>query len=96
MACQAGLKGRCTMKNVIYRLDSILCTKSYVGEMKRPVRERLLEHRRAALNRDMQNPRGAHYDTEHIGGSVQRSLSQPRLSVGLEIMWIESAEKPSK
>ena len=35
-----------------------------------PIRERLLEHRRAALNRDMQNPWGAHYGTEHIGESV--------------------------
>ena len=65
MACQADLRGRCTMKNVIYKLDCTLCTKSYVGEMKRPIRERLLEHRRAALNRHMQNPWRAHYGTEH-------------------------------
>ena len=71
MACQVGLQGRCTMKNVIYRLDCILCTKSYVGETKRPIRERLLEHRRAALNRDMQSPWGAHYSIEHNVEQVQ-------------------------
>ena len=70
LACQAGLKGRCTTKNVIYRLDCILCAKSYVGETKRPIRERLLEHRRAALSRDTQNPWGAHFGTEHSGEAV--------------------------
>ena len=65
MACQAGLEGRCTTKNVIYRLDCTLCSKSYIGETKRPVRERLLEHWRAALNRDVQNPWRAHYSTKH-------------------------------
>jgi hypothetical protein len=44
IACQAGLEGRCTTKNVIYRLDCTLCSKIYIGETKRPVRERLLEH----------------------------------------------------
>ena len=65
MACQAGLEGRCTTKNIIYRLECSLCSEIYIGETKRPVRDRLLEHRRAALNRDMKNPWGAHYSTKH-------------------------------
>ena len=47
-----------------------MCAKSYVGEMKRPIRERLLDHRRAALSRDIQNPLGAHFGTEHNGEAV--------------------------
>lgn len=70
IACQAGLEGRCTTKNVIYRLDCAICAESYIGETKRPVRERLLEHRRAALNRNEQNPWGAHYGTAHKGSPV--------------------------
>ena len=70
LACQAGLEGRCTTKNVIYRLDCAICAESYIGETKRPVRERLLEHRRAALNRNEQNPWGAHYGTTHKGSPV--------------------------
>ena len=70
LACQAGLDGRCTTKNVIYRLECAICAESYIGETKRPVRERLLEHRRAALNRNEQNPWGAHYGTIHKGSPV--------------------------
>ena len=70
IACQAGLEGRCTTKNVIYRLDCAICAESYIGETKRPVRERLLEHRRAALNRNEQNPWGAHYGTAHKSSPV--------------------------
>ncbi len=56
-------------KNIIYKLDCAICAESYIGETKRPVRERLLEHRRAALN-DEQNPWGAHYGTTHNGSPV--------------------------
>ena len=72
MACQTGLQGGCTklMKNVIYRVVCTLCTKSYVRETKRHIRERILAHRRAALSRDMQSPWGAHYSTELNGEQV--------------------------
>ena len=43
VVCQAGLKARYTTKNIIYRLNCTLCTKSYIGETKRPIRERFLE-----------------------------------------------------
>ena len=52
LACQAGLQGRCTAKNAVYRLNCVLCPMEYIGETKRPIRERMMEHRRAARNRD--------------------------------------------
>ena len=70
MACQAGLEGRCTTKNAIYRLECTLRSKVYIGETKRSIRDRFLKHQIAALNKNMQNPWGAHYSTEHNDTSV--------------------------
>ena len=39
-------------------------------ETKWPVRERLMEHRRAAKNRDKENPWGAHFTRAHKDGPV--------------------------
>ena len=55
--------------------------KSYVGETKRPIRERLLEHRRAALSRDMQKPWGVCFGTEHNGEAV------PEIPFSAKIVW---------
>ena len=43
----------------------MLCSMKYIGKTKRPIRERLMEHRRAAKNRDAQSPWGAHYTTSY-------------------------------
>ena len=59
------LQGRCTVKNVVYKLECTLCSGSYVGETKRPMRERIMEHRRAALARNAQSPWGAHFCAEY-------------------------------
>jgi hypothetical protein len=53
LACLAGLEGRCTTKNV---LNCTICSECYIGEMKRPVRERLMEYCRAAASGNIQNP----------------------------------------
>ena len=37
----ARLQDRCTLTNVIYRIECALCSRSYIGETKR---ERLMEH----------------------------------------------------
>ncbi len=68
LACKAGLEGRCTIKNVAYELKCALCsTWSHTGETKRPIRERIQEHGRAAQHRDVQNPVGRHYANRHSG-----------------------------
>ena len=64
-ACKAGLEGRCTIKNVEYELICTLCSWSFSGETKRPIRERIQEHARAAQNRNMHNPLGTHYAKKH-------------------------------
>ena len=42
-----------------------MCSEFYIGETKRPVRERLMEHSRAAVAGNIQNPWGAHYSSKH-------------------------------
>ena len=86
IACQAGLEGRCTAKNVIYRLNCTICSESYIGETKRPVRERLLEHRRAALNRNGEHTMPLHTKIHQY----PMSPLQPESSGELEIMSIGS------
>ena len=79
LACQAGLQGRCATKNVVYRLECALCSECYIGETKRPIRERFMEHRRAARSRDTQNPWGAHYTTSHKDDPTPNVPLQQRL-----------------
>lgn len=66
LACKAGLEGRCTVKNVEYELKCALCSWSFSGETKRPIRERIQEHGRAAQNKNMHtSPLGTHYAKNH-------------------------------
>lgn len=58
-ACLTG--GRCATKNVVYRLKCVLCLERYIGETKRPIWERIMEHR----SRDAKHPWGAHFATAH-------------------------------
>lgn len=65
LACKLGLEGRCTIKNVEYELKCSLCSWIFSGETKRPIRERIQEHRRAAQAKNSQNPVGHHFATKH-------------------------------
>ena len=65
--CEAGLRGRCHTKNVIYRMDCKLCGASesfYIGETRRSVRLRYNEHIRDAKNSKIDTPFGLH-QTKH-------------------------------
>ena len=53
------------MGNVVYETTCSLCGAKYIGECIRPVRERFLEHRRAAYRRDNDNPVGIHFRKFH-------------------------------
>ena len=60
--CEAGLGGRCHLKNVVYRMDCTLCGNGvsfYVGETRRSVRLRFNEHLRDAKNKT-DTPFGLH------------------------------------
>lgn len=65
LACKLGLEGRCTIKNVAYELECALCSWIFKGETRRPIRERINEHGRAAQTKNAQNPVGRHFDTRH-------------------------------
>ena len=65
LACKLGLEGRCTIKNVEYELKCTLCSWIFNGETKRPIRDRLAEHGRAAQSKNSQNPVGRHFATKH-------------------------------
>jgi chromosome segregation ATPase len=73
LACKLGLEGRCTIKNVEYELKCALCSWTYNGETRRPIRERIGEHGRAAQNKDTRNPVGSHFANKH-GGSQMPAL----------------------
>ena len=63
-ACEAGVEGRCTTKNVVYKICCTLCQNvDYIGETKRPVRLRYNEHLRNAKNKTADTTFGDHVRT---------------------------------
>ena len=64
-ACQAGLRGKCHTKNVVYELKCSLCNKTYIGETGRPLRLRYNEHLRDGTNKKPGTPMGEHFAHEH-------------------------------
>ena len=73
--CEAGLRGKCHTKNVVYRMDCDLCAKDesfYVGETRRSVRLRYNEHIRDAKNKNVDTPFGTH-QTKHPGVQLDSS-----------------------
>ena len=73
-ACEAGLKGSCTTKNVVYEIECTLCQNvTYIGETKRLVRLRFNEHLRDAKNRTRDTPFGDHMSTVHPTATIASS-----------------------
>ena len=64
-ACAAGLQGRCHTSGVVYQLTCALCSRSYMGETKRMVRLRYIEHLRDAKNKRRGSPWGEHFWSKH-------------------------------
>ena len=61
--CEAGLRGRCHTKNVVYLMECQLCAQGesvYIGETRRSVRLRYNEHLRDAKNSKEDTPFGLH------------------------------------
>ena len=73
-SCQAGLKGKCHTKNVVYLITCLLCSSSppnsYIGETKRSVRERFNEHLRDAKNKTKNTPLGEHILKMHTSDTI--------------------------
>ena len=56
-ACESGLRGSCTSKNVVYEVKCMLCQgANYIGETKRQARLRFNEHLRDAKNKTRDVP----------------------------------------
>ena len=59
----------CSVKNVVYRIDCIICLKFYVGETERTAHDRLGEHLRYAkypnTPSNIKEALATHYRTEH-------------------------------
>ena len=64
-SCHAGLKNKCSTKNVVYELKCDQCGDTYIGETSRPVRLRYNEHRRNGVNREGDTPFGDHVNLKH-------------------------------
>ena len=78
--CEAGLRGRCHEKNVVYQMECQLCAQGesvYVGETCRSVRLRYNEHMRDAKNNKLDTPFGLH-QTKH---SVQLDCSNVSIKI---------------
>ena len=79
--CEAGLRGKCHTKNVIYRMDCKLCGEGesfYIGETRRSVRLRYNEHIRDAKNNKIDTLFGLH-QTKHP--SVQLNNSNVSIKI---------------
>ena len=68
----------CRIKGVVYRVKCELCQEFYVGETARPIHDRMLEHRRAAINPTstsyQNNAFATHYKETHEGSTPILSL----------------------
>ena len=77
--CEAGLSGRCHIKNVVYKITCNLCTEkpvTYIGETKRRVRDRFNEHIRDAKNQTKNTPFGDHVAYKHPSSSISSTSFQ--------------------
>ena len=79
-ACEAGIEGRCTTKNVVYEIRCMLCRDSnYIGETKRPVRLRFNEHLRDSKNKTADTPFGDHMRIHHPDANVTSTTLKVRI-----------------
>ena len=89
----------CTVRGCIYKVTCILCCMFYVGETYREVRDRLLEHRRAAIS-PANYPEEAlaeHYKNRHPGCSANLKfeiLDRANGTVRRKILWSWQSSGP--
>ena len=76
ITCEAGLAGRCHTKIAVYKITCNLCdlndeeAATYIGETKRRVRDRFMEHIRDARNKTQNTPLGDHMIRKHPSGTI--------------------------
>ena len=93
--CQAGLHGQCHTKIVVYLITCTHCpanTNTYIGETRRSIRERYMEHLRDFKNKTKNTPFGDHrhqHPNDHI---TPASLSVKILRVCKDVAELKIAE----
>ena len=98
--CANGLKGKCTMKNVVYKITCVMCeTKGrkecYIGESTRPVRYRFNEHLGDARLRRLDTPLGEHmidYHLDTVHADTNRGFNIEILRSGRDCAEVKIAE----
>ena len=94
--CEAGLAGKCHTKIAVYKITCKHCpdnTTTYVGETRRSVRERFMEHLRDFKNRTSKTPFGDHRKTSHENKAVtSTSLYIEILQVCKDVAELKIAE----
>ena len=83
--CEAGLAGKCHIKNVVYKITCNHCpnnTTTYIGETRRSVRERFMEHLREFKNKAANTPFGDHRKQSHSDITVTST------SITIEILQV--------
>ena len=73
--CEAGLAGKCHTKNVVYKITCNHCpcnttTGTYIGETRRSVRERFMEHLREFKSQVAKTPFGDHRRQCHEDATI--------------------------
>ena len=99
-ACESGLKGSCTKRNVVYKITCMMCrtngrSEFYIGESTRPVRYRYNEHLGDARLRKTDTPLGEHIIDCHFGASnsdINSGFSIEILSSGRDCAEIKITE----
>ena len=64
-ACDAGVSGKCHLKNVVYEITCTLCKAIYIGETRRRVRTRYMEHLGDASHKRSGTHLGDHVKESH-------------------------------
>ena len=64
-ACDSGVAGKCHFKNVVYEITCTLCSSIYIGETRRRVRTRFMEHLGDARNKRSGTHLGDHVRDTH-------------------------------
>ena len=63
--CDAGLQGRCHIKNTVYIITCLLCNMFYIGETTRQIRTRFMEHLGHARRKEKGKYLGDHTILHH-------------------------------
>ena len=63
--CDAGISGKCHLKNVVYEITCTLCAAIYIGETRRRVRTRYMEHLGDARHKRSGTHLGDHVKDTH-------------------------------